>query len=122
MNSHGEDHRAQPVLIARAARIRSLNDALRSRQRGGQMFATQGVCSLGNGILPQIVRAIAEFDDFGPANDPYGEHDFGAVTVLGHRIMWKIDYYDPGMQYGASDPADPTSTMRVLTIMLASEY
>lgn len=122
MYSRGENVRAQQVEAARSAQIRSLNDNLRVRQRGGKMFATQGICSLGNGALPQIIRAIAEFDDFTSANDTYHEHDFGALTVLGHRIMWKIDYYDSSMEYGASDPADPTNTIRILTIMLASEY
>ncbi len=86
------------------------------------MFVTQGVISLGDGIVPQVIIAVTEFKDFTPENDPRGEHDFAALTVLGHSINWKIDYYDRDMEYGSPDPADPSVTTRVLTIMLASEY
>ncbi len=27
-------------------------------------------------------------------SDPYGEHDFGAVQVQGHKVFFKIDSYD----------------------------
>jgi uncharacterized protein DUF3768 len=33
-----------------------------------------------------------------------------------------IDYYDPTEEFGSQDPADPTKTVRVLTILLADEY
>tara|TARA_Y100000815_G_C12948051_1_gene351839 strand:- start:59 stop:265 length:207 start_codon:yes stop_codon:yes gene_type:complete len=68
------------------------------------------------------MKAVAEFNDFTSDNDPYGEHDFGTLTVGGRRINWKIDYYDNDLKYGSPDPADPSVTTRVLTIMLASEY
>jgi Protein of unknown function (DUF3768) len=70
----------------------------------------------------EIVRAVRTFETFDPNDDPYGEHDFGAIEVSGRRIFWKIDYYDVAMAGGSNDPADPTLTTRVLTIMLAEEY
>jgi hypothetical protein len=68
------------------------------------------------------VEAVQRFSDFSADNDPYGEHDFGCVTVDGRKVFWKIDYYDRDCLYGSECPADPTQTTRVLTIMLASEY
>ena len=62
------------------------------------------------------------FDAFTEDNDPHGEHDFGAFDHAGHRIFWKIDYYDQSLEFGSENPADPAKTTRVLTIMLADEY
>jgi hypothetical protein len=57
-----------------------------------------------------------------PDNDPYGERDFGAFERNGERIFRKIDYYDPTLSTGSEDSSDRKQTVRVLTIMLASEY
>lgn len=38
------------------------------------------------------------------------------------KIFWKIGYYDTTLEKGSEAPADPKETMRVLTIMPASEY
>jgi hypothetical protein len=62
------------------------------------------------------VRGIRNYDDFCHANDPYEEHDFGSFEADGHKIFFKIDYYD------SPDPSDPAVTNRVITIMLAEEY
>jgi len=122
MDSHEQDSFAQKLEAERIGKIRTLNDELRRCRRGGHMFVTQGVISLGDGIVPQVIILVTQFEDFTPENDPHGEHDFAALTVIGHRINWKIDYYDRNMEYGSPDPADPRVTTRVLTIMLASEY
>ena len=53
-----------------------------------------------------ILSAIAAFDAFDPDNDPYGERDFGALTVEGERIFFKIDYLDRGLTGDSPDPAD----------------
>jgi hypothetical protein len=106
----------------RSSVIAQLNDQLRCHARGGQVAITSGVIDLGQGVVPLVLEALRNFDQFSPDNDPYGERDFGALTVLGHHIFWKIDYYDRNLQFGSPDPADPAVTTRVLTIMLAGEY
>jgi hypothetical protein len=36
--------------------------------------------------------------------------------------MFKIDYYDKALSFHSPDPADPTVTERVITLMLDEEY
>ncbi|ADY67623.1 DUF3768 domain-containing protein [Agrobacterium tumefaciens] len=69
-----------------------------------------------------IIVAVQAFDDFSPNNDPYGEHNFGAVTLKDAVFFWKIDYYDLDLQFGSSDPTDDDVTCRVLTVIRADEY
>lgn len=109
-------------LEARVARIRGLNDELRGFRRGGYITITRGVQALGQEALQAILQKVATFDSFTGDNDPYGEHDFGALEHDGQKIFWKIDAYDKSMEYGSPDPTNPDVTARVLTIMLASEY
>ena len=106
---------------ARIARIRELNDLLRTTQRGGMVLVTDGLAALGSEARA-ILEAVATFDDFNPDNDPWGEHDCASLEVNGHRIIWKIDYFDRSRRIHSPDPADPKVTVRVLTVMLASEY
>ena len=104
------------------AEIRRLNDQLRQTRQGGQIVMTCGIAGLSPDDQLAIYRKVAGFDDFNPDNDPYQEHDCGAFDHGGERIFFKIDYYDPTMQYLSEDPADPCKTKRVLTIMFAHEY
>lgn len=67
-----------------------------------------------------LVQAVRDFDDFTTDNDPYGEHDFGAITWHGERTYWKIDYYDQNLEYWC-DPQDP-ACRRLMTVLLASDY
>lgn len=118
---------AQNADEVRAQTIRHLNDQLRCQQLGGRVCISSGITSLPVSTLPMIAQAVSTFDSFTfdsftGDNDPYDEHDFGSVTVNGHKVFWKIDYYDASMEFGSPDPADPKVTTRVLTIFLASEY
>ena len=108
--------------VTRRALVRRLNDHLRRFWLGGRVMVTTGVSALGPRFLEAALAAVATFDGFDRDNDPYGEHDFGALTVGGVRLLWRIDYYDASMAGGSPDPADPSVTTRVLTIMLASEW
>jgi hypothetical protein len=106
----------------KAERIRALNDELRQHLIGGTAVMTPGIAALGQEAVRRIVKTIEVYDDFCHANDPHEEHDFGAFEADGHRVFFKIDYYDKAMSMHSPDPADPTVTERVITIMLAAEY
>jgi Protein of unknown function (DUF3768) len=105
-----------------SVRICTLNDQLRRFGRGGRILLTSGIQALGAEAVAGVLAAVAGFDAFTADNDPYGEHDCAILTVDGHRVMFKIDYYDRDLAYHSPDPSDPTVTERVMTVMLASEY
>jgi Protein of unknown function (DUF3768) len=108
---------------ATTARIAELNDLCRKAPGiAGRMFQTAGISALPEDDQSAIREKVETFNDFTSDNDPHKEHDFGAFEHKGVRIFWKIDYYDKTMTQGSEDPSDPKQTVRVLTIMLASEY
>jgi hypothetical protein len=103
-------------------KIRELNDRFRATMTGGRVMMTAGVDALPSDVKAMVIRRVATFSDFTPDNDPHGEHDFGSFTLSGRKFFFKVDYYDLAMEFGSEDPADPSKTTRVLTIMLAEEY
>jgi hypothetical protein len=78
--------------------------------------------TLGENSVAAFLWKVQAFNAFTRDNDPYGEHDFGALEHEGCKVFWKIDYYDLSLSAGSDDPSDPSATCRVLTIMLAEEY
>jgi hypothetical protein len=108
--------------ILDVGRIAALNDILRRSLAGGTLVLTAGIVALGRERQQTILAAVAAFDSFDPDNDPYGERDFGALEAAGERVFFKIDYFDPSLACASRDPADPSVTNRVLTVMLAGEY
>ncbi|MPZ29555.1 MAG: DUF3768 domain-containing protein [Rhodospirillales bacterium] len=102
--------------------IARLNDLFRQTFIGGKVMMTQGVASLSEETRAKVFDAVRTFTPFTEDNDPYNEHDFGLFEVEGTLFFFKLDYYDNTLEYGSENPADPTVTTRVLTIMLASEY
>ena len=107
---------------AQTAIIRTLNDHLRRNLSSGVAVMTPGVAALGADAAERIFRTIATFDDFCHANDPWQEHDMGMFEAEGHKVMFKIDYFDKTMTMHSPDPSNPAVTQRVITIMLAEEY
>lgn len=102
--------------------IRALNDLFRTTFIGGQVMLTPGISEMKEDVQSRVLSAVREFKDFDKDNDPYDEHDFGAVDIDDEKVFWKIDYYDNDLAGGSENPADPSVTKRVLTIMQASEY
>src|SRR5258707_15863958 len=109
-------------MTTKTDRIRALNDELRQFLLGGMAVMTPGIAALGPEAVERIVKTIAVFDDFCHANDPHEEHDFGCFEADGHKIFFKIDYYDKALTGRSPDPGDPSLPQRVITVMLAEEY
>lgn len=119
--------------------IRRLNDAARSNPGVASIAnVTIGFQTLSDADRFAALAAIVSFSKFDGDNDPYGEHDFGAIYRLANggwtqvrptdekeiveTVFWKVDCYDSNLTYGSEAPWDERETKRVLTIMLASEY
>ena len=101
-------------------KVKLLNDSLRKNGVGGQVMLTRGITQRED--KEKIIKAVMDFEDFSEDNDPYGEHDFGKVVVDGIDYLWKIDYYDNDLHYHSEDNTNTEKTIRVLTVMKASEY
>ncbi|MBA2679481.1 MAG: DUF3768 domain-containing protein [Ktedonobacteraceae bacterium] len=99
-----------------APTIAQLNDAFRRTTK--QIMITAGIDDLPD--TGGLIQAVREFDDFSADNNPYKEHEFGALDWQDERVFWKIDYYDQALQDG-EDPLSP-NCRRVLTVMLSAEY
>jgi len=105
------------------ARTRELNDLFRTEGRGnGSVMITIGVKERGDAFVIKALQAVRSFSNFSTDNDPWGEHDFGAVEIDGEKVFWKIDCYDLTLAEGSPNPANEGVTHRVLTVMLANEY
>jgi hypothetical protein len=107
------------------ARVRELNDNFRRNifdRALGTLIFTAGVAALMDSDRFALMDEVRCFEDFNEGNDPYKEHDFGAIDFKGDRYFWKIDYYDNAMEMHSLDKSNPNLTKRVLTIMQACEY
>jgi hypothetical protein len=104
--------------ISQIELVAELNDAARSN--AVNYMATGGIMALDEVTISEVFVGVQNFTKFTEDNDPYGEHDFGSLKVQGHKVFWKIDYYDQQLKYGV-EPLDP-DCRRVVTIMLAEEY
>jgi hypothetical protein len=80
---------------------------------------TPGIAALGREAADRIIKTVMVFDDFYHSRDTYEEHDVGSFDAEGHTIMFKIEYYDYGLDCPDAGLTDP---VRVITLMLAKEY
>ena len=102
--------------------IRKLNDSFRTSFIGGKVMLTLGIRAKSDIEQTEILERVVNFNDFNKNNDVYGEHDYLSFDYKGEKIIAKIDYYDQNYRYMSENPADPTITNRVLTIMTSSEW
>ena len=103
-------------------KIRQLNDILRTTFTGGKVLTTIGIRSKPVEDVSRILYKVQHFSDFNKNNNVYAERDFGKFAFKDDVIIWKIDYYDKNYEFLSDNPADPTITNRVLTIMTSEEY
>ena len=106
----------------KTVRIRELNDTFRRTFSGGRVMLTTGVDALPDAEKAAVLAKVRTFDAFNGDNDPHGEHDFVSIEHEGVKYFGKMDYYAQDMRQGSEDPADPSQTTRVLTVMRADEY
>ncbi|KHL24194.1 hypothetical protein PK98_14420 [Croceibacterium mercuriale] len=66
----------------------------------------------------RIMRALRECT-FTPSSP---ERDMAWFEIDGHKLMLKIDCYDESMDFASPDPANASVTVRVVTVMLVSDY
>ena len=101
-------------------KIAKLNDLFRTTFNGGEIVITQNINQLTTSDKLKLFKEIQNYSILILDNDPYGEHDFGAISFKDQIYIWRIDYYDSKLKYGSNDPSDPKKTTRVLTIMQAT--
>jgi len=105
--------------------LRAGNDALRrclspeeTGRQDDRVFLTNAVACSAH--LKEILNTVMAFDAFSEDNDPWSEHDLGLFSLRGQDYMFKIDYYDEKLEFGADPLTQPFC--RVLTILRAGEY
>ena len=118
--------------LPKIEKIALLNDELRKKLITGELFKadskdkafiTRGASVFANGMNRiQFLNNVALYRNFTEDNNPHGERDFGNFMYQKEKIFWKIDYKDNAMMYHSPDASDPSQTIRVLTIMKASEW
>jgi hypothetical protein len=117
--------KARNYIADPTARVRELNDNFRRdifNRNLGTLIITAGVAAMKDEDRFALVREVQCFEDFNEGNDPYGEHEFGAIDFHKEKYFFKIDYYDKNNRFHSKNKASSLLTNRVLTIMQACEY
>lgn len=66
----------------------------------------------------EVLRAVRHYT-FAPEDGPERAH--GELILRGQTVRFTIDYYDRALEWGSENPADPSVTTRVMTIMLPGD-
>ena len=103
------------------AEIQRLNDTFRSTFHGGEISFTHSFTELPSMVKAAVLQLVAEFNDFNEENDPRGIRDYGSFDYCNREFWWKIDFYTLEPSDDALDLTDPTKTLRVMTVGLASD-
>ncbi|WP_208111620.1 DUF3768 domain-containing protein [Enterovirga rhinocerotis] len=106
-----------PALVHGARCRRPDRHRTRDRQEG--LVLTHGIRAFSDAQIRELDAALVAFDE---GNDPYQEHDFGSIAIGEKTVFFKMDDCDLDLQAHSPDPADPSVTRRVMTLMLAEEY
>jgi hypothetical protein len=120
--NNGADAMPPAVLMAEA--IAQLNDEMRQKPfgPGKRTVVTRALNHMGSDFIKRALVAVAGFQTFTSGNNVHLERDYGVFELDSYGLMFKIDYLDVDGVYASDDPSDPAQTLRVMTIMFASEY
>ena len=105
------------VITRERARIIDLNDRLRTTFAGGRVQLHTGMHCLDPQICGRALYALSRCNRFTPDD----EHDAGYFTFAGFQFEWQIEYRSPEGRGRSIDPADPTRTLRVLTLYVVGD-
>ncbi|MGR3749560.1 DUF3768 domain-containing protein [Paracoccus sp. (in: a-proteobacteria)] len=108
-----------------ADKIAALNDALRRnpfRSGRNKVLVAGSLAQEPMHVHLRVLMAASRFDHFDEDNDPYQERDCFVFELDGRKYLWKCDYYDPSLTYHSEDPSNEEVTIRVATVMYASDY
>ena len=87
----------------RLTRTEVLNDTFRSSVVAGGVTITQGIAALCAEVRAEVLRRVRAFN------------------LLASKFCWNLVCHDRDLHCSSPDPADPSVTTRVLTVMRADE-
>lgn len=112
------------LAMTRRKRIAHLNDRCRlGLDRTAQTVITRScLAAFGHGTAAaeavHQLAILAAIRAIQFADDDKTERGRGQIEYEGETVYFVIDAYDVDLRYGSDDPADPSITRRVMTIMM----
>lgn len=107
------------------ARIAALNDQFcRGNRSLGLYSLSPQVEALATDRQQALLEALGKTNCFIDSQAVHADqdHDFGLVSLDETDYFWEIDYYNQDLKAVSPDPADPDSTVRVLSVLRTDEY